>query len=262
MSTTNENILQSLAILEQNLKNINSAKEQVNNVVTTTGNLAKIIETYQASFESLSINVKAVLDDSRKFNLDSIAKLSEQTKNLSKETAKLSEFDASKALKSIEGEAIKQFQKKLSKPIEGLEEQIKNIEKEVTKLTEYNFKDSFSNLEKQVINQFNKDLKEKLTNLDNKVIDLQLKINEFKAQILRIEKIDLESNFKHILSTLTNHTDKQSIEITKKHEEIRDKCDNIILRLAHQEKEINTLKTLLFSAIGILIIGIILNIFF
>lgn len=259
MSTTNENILKSLAVLEQNLKDINSAKEQVNDVVKTSGNLAKTIETYQTSFESLSINVKAVLDDSRKFNLDSIAKLTEQTKNFSKEISKLTEFDVSKSLKSIESETIKQFQQNLIKPLEGLDKQIKNIEKEVAKLTEYDFKDSFINLEKQVINQFNADLKEKLVSLDNKAEDLQSKIDEFKVQISRIEKVDLEFHFKQILTTLTNHTDKQSTELTKKYEEVKSQGANIIVRLDHQDKETKTLKTLLFLTIGIIIIGIVIN---
>ena len=58
MSITNENVLKSLAVLEQNLKDINSAKEQVDNVIKTSGNLAKVIESYRTSFESLSINKK------------------------------------------------------------------------------------------------------------------------------------------------------------------------------------------------------------
>lgn len=260
MSTTNENILKSLAVLEQNLKDINSAKEQVDNVIQTSGNLAKVIESYQASFESLSINVKAVLEDSRKFNLDSIAKLTEQTNNFSKEISKLTEFDVSKSLKSIESETIKQFQQNLSKPLEGLDKQIQNIEKEVAKLTEYDFKESFNNLEKQVVNQFNANLKEKLDILDNKALDLQSKIDEFKAQILRIEKVDLESNFNHILTTLTAHTTKQSAEITKNYEEVRGQFENIILRFDQQDKETKTLKTLLFLIIGIGIIGMIINV--
>ena len=71
MSTTNENILKSLAVLEQNLKDINSAKEQVNSVVKSSSDLAIVIESYKSTFESLSVNVKAVLDDSKKFNNDS-----------------------------------------------------------------------------------------------------------------------------------------------------------------------------------------------
>ncbi len=257
---TNENIFKSLANLEQNLKDINSAKEQVNDVVKTSGNLAKTIETYQTSFENLSINVKAVLDDSRKFNLDSIAKLTEQTKNFSKEIAKLTEFDVSKSLKSIESETIKQFQQNLNKPLEGLDKQIKNFEKEVVKLTEFDFKDSFSNLEKQVINQFNADLKEKLITLDKKAQDLQSKIEEFKVQILRIENIDLESHFKHILTVLTNHLDNQSSELTQKYDELTNKYNNIILQFDQQDKETKALKTLVITTIVILIIGIVLNI--
>ena len=260
MSTTNDNILKSLAVLEQNLNDINSAKEQVNNVAKTSDHLAKIIETYQTSFESLSINVKAVLDDSRQFNLDSIAKLSEQTKTFSKEISKITEFDVSKSLKSIESEAIKQFQQNLSKPLEVLDIHIKNIDKEVSKLTEFDFQNSFNKIEKEVVNQFNSDIKEQLVTLDKKALDLQSKIDEFKTVVLRIEKIDLEWHFNEILTNLTNHTDKQHTEINKKYDEVKNQTANIFLRLDQQDRETKTLKTLLFLTIGLLIIGIIANI--
>ncbi len=257
MSTTNENILKSLAVLEQNLKDINSAKEQVNSVVKSSSDLAKVIESYQTTFESLSVNVKAVLDDSRKFNNDSIKKLSEQTTNFSKEIAKLTEFDVSKSLKSIESETIKHFQQNLSKPLKDLDKQIANIKNEVSKLTEFDFKDTFTNLEKQVVSQFKTDLKEKLDELDNKTLEIQSKIDEFKQQITRIEQVDLESHFKHIQTALTNHLDKQNIELSKKYEEAISKSDKIILRLDQQDKETKALKTLLFVIVGIIIIGIV-----
>jgi hypothetical protein len=259
MSTTNENILKSLAVLEQNLKDINSAKEQVNNVVKSSSDLAEVIESYQTTFESLSINVKAVLDDSRKFNNDSIKKLSEQTTNFSKEIAKLTEFDVSKSLKSIESETIKHFQQNLSKPLEDLDKQITNIKNEVSKLTEFDFKDTFTNLEKQVVSQFKTDLKEKLDELDNKTLEIQSKIDEFKEQITRIEQVDLESHFQHLLTAVTNHLDKQNIELIKKYEEAISKSDDILLRLDQQDKETKSLKTLLFLTIGIVIIGIIIT---
>jgi len=259
MSTTNENILKSLAVLEQNLKEINSAKEQVNSVVKSSGDLANVIESYKTSFESLSINIKVVLEDLKKFNNDSIKKLSEQTTNFSKEIAKLTEFDVSKSLKDIENETIKQFQQNLSKPLAELDKQIRNIEKEVTKLTEYDFNDSFSKLEKLVVNQFKIDLKEKLDELDNKALDLQSKIGEFKVQISRIENIDLESHFDNILIVLTNHLEKQSIEISRKFDNAISKSDSIILRLDQQEKETKTLKNILFVIIGVIIIGTIIT---
>lgn len=259
MSTTNENILKSLAVLEQNLKDINSAKEQVNSVVKSSGELAKVIESYKSTFESLSVNVRAVLEDSKKFNNDSIKKLSEQTTNFSKEIAKLTEFDVSKSLKSIESETIKHFQQNLSTPLEDLDKQITNIKNEVFKLTEFNFKDTFANLEKQVVSQFKTDLKEKIDELDNKTLEIQSKIDEFKQQITRIEQVDLESHFQHLLTTVTYNLDKQNIELTKKYEEAISKNDNIVLRLDQQDKETKSLKTLLFLTIGIVIIGIIIN---
>lgn len=259
MSTKNENILKSLAVLEQNLKDINSAKEQVNSVVKSSGDLAKVIESYKSTFESLSVNVKAVLDDSRKFNNDSIKKLSEQTTNFSKEIAKLTEFDVSKSLKSIESETIKHFQQNLSKPLEDLDKQIANIKNEVSKLTEFDFKDTFTNLEKQVVSQFKTDLKEKLDELDNKTLEIQSKIDEFKQQITRIEQVDLESHFNNILTVLTTHSEKQSIELSRKYDEVISKSDSIVLRLDKQDKEAKTLKNLVFVTIGIIIIGIVIT---
>jgi predicted nucleic acid-binding Zn-ribbon protein len=256
MSTTNENILKSLAVLEQNLKDINSAKEQVNSVVKSSGDLAKVIESYKSTFENLSINVKAVLEDSRKFNNDSIQKLSEQTTNFSKEITKLTEFDVSKCLDSIESKTIKQFEQNLNKPLEDLDKQITNIKNEVSKLSEFDFKDTFTNLEKQVVKQFNTDLKEKLDAIDNKAIDLQSKIDEFKSQISRIEKVDLESHFNNIQTILTTHYDKQSVELSKKYDEVISKSDCIILRLDKQDKEVKTLKILLLVTIGIIIAGL------
>lgn len=260
MSTTNENILKSLAVLEQNLKDINSAKEQVNKVVKTSGNLANAIESYQSSFERLSINVKTVLEDSRKFNLDSITKLSEQTKNFSREIAKFREFDVSKSLKSLENEVIKQFQRNLIKPLDALDKQTKNIKEEVDKLIEFNFQGSFSKIEKEVINQFNTDLKKQLVTLDKKGQELQSRIDDFKAQITRIEKVDLEYHFSEILTKLTNQAEKQHIDLSRKYEEVKKQGDNIFLKFDQQYKETKTLKNLLFLTIGILVIGIILNI--
>jgi hypothetical protein len=260
MSTTNENILKSLAVLEQNLKDIYSAKEQVNSVVKSSGDLAKVIESYNTTFESLSVNVKAVLEDSKKLNNDSIIKLSEQTTNFSKEIDKLTEFDVSKSLKSIESETIKHFQQNLSKPLEDLDKQITNIQNEVTKLTEFNFKDTFTNLEKQVIKQFSTDFKEKLNELDVKTLDIQSKSDEFKNQITRIEQIDLESQFKLIQAALTNHLDKQNIELFKKYETAISNNDKIILRLDQQDKETKVLKNYLFVTVGIIIIGIVITI--
>ena len=150
MSNTNENILKSLAVLEQNLKDIHSAKEQVIQVVKSSEDLAKIIDSCKSSFEGLSVNVQNVLKESRDFNLDTITKLSEQTES---------------------------------------------FKKEVTRLVEFDFMKSFQSMETEVIKQFEKDLLARLVALDKKEQDLQVKIDEFKAQISRIESIDLERHF-------------------------------------------------------------------
>lgn len=215
MSKTNEQILKSLVVLEQNLKDINSAKEQVNNVVKTSGDLAKAIESYQSSFEKLSINVKAILDDSRKFNNDSVTKLAEQTITFSKEIAKLTEFDVSKSLKAIENEVIKQF---------------------------------------------NLNLKEQLVTFDKKRLELQSTIDDFKAQILRIENVDLKSQVFDILTTMNNHFDEQLNELNNNIEAVKSDSNKIILRFDQQNKEIKLLKYSLFAICGLVVLGIILTI--
>jgi|APEBP8051072266_1049373.scaffolds.fasta_scaffold02955_2 hypothetical protein len=163
MSTTNENILKSLAALEQNLKDINSAKEQVDNILKTSENLAKVFELYQASFEGLSKNVGVVLEDSRKFNNDSFLKLSEQ-------------------------------------------------------------------------------------------------IEVFKAQVLRLEKVDLKSNFNLMLTTLTNQTDVKYNQLFKEFETVKNFNDDLNLRIEQQNKNLNNIKYCLFLSIALLIMSIILNI--
>jgi len=257
MSITNDNILKSLAVLEQNLNDINSAKEQVNKVVKSSSDIAKVIESYQSSFEGLSKNVKAVLEDSRKFNLDSISKLTEQTSNFSKEITKMTEFDVSKSLKSIESKAVKQFEQNLLIPLNAFDEHINKMKEEVDKLTEFNFQDSFNKLEKDVINQFNTNLKKKLDIFDNKVQELQTKIEEFKLQILRLEKVDLEYHFKNILRLLTDHLDQHYIQQGKKNEEIKNQYQILMTRFDKQEKEIKTSKTLLFVSIAMVIVVLI-----
>jgi len=171
MGNVNENILKSLAVLEQNLKDINSAKEQVTNVVKSSGNLAQVIESYKSSFEGLAKSVQTVLEESRNFNLGTITKLSKETDTFNKE---------------------------------------------VTKLTEFDFVKSFQSIETEVVKQFEKDLLTRLVVLDKKAQDLQIKIDEFKAQISRIEAIDLEVHFvKHqnTLNELSNHLSQQDNEL-------------------------------------------------
>ena len=305
MSSTNENILKSLAVLEKNLNEINSAKEEVSKVVSSSVEIVKVLDLYQSSFEGLSLNVKSVIDDFRKFNLDSIAKLSEQTQSFSKEITKLTEFDVSNSLKSIESKVVKQFEQNLIKPLNALDEQTKKIEievvrltefdfshsvknietevvsqfkqnlvlplvdleehtkkikEEVAKLTEFDFQNSFNQIEKEVVNQFNINLKEQLLTVDNKAKELQSKIDEFKNQILRIEKIDLVSHFNELLTALNHQADKQRIELRERFEAVKSQSSDIISRFDKQDIEIKSLRTQIFVSIGIFIIGAVLNI--
>lgn len=142
MSTTNENILKSLAALEGNLKDIDSAKEQVNNVVKSSGDLANVIESYKASFEGVSKNLKTVLREIKSANLNTISALSMQTELFNKEVTRLTEFDFTNSFDSIESKVIEQFGKDLKKQLAVIDEQSKSLQDKIDE-----FKSQISRIE-------------------------------------------------------------------------------------------------------------------
>ena len=259
MGATNERVLKSLAALEQNLKDITSASEQVNNVVGKSDELVKAIGSYKAILEGLSTNVKSILEDSRKFNLESVTKLSEQADKFSAEVEKLNKFDVSATLRSIEPKVVAQFQNNLVKPLESLKAHTSDINKEVTRLTKYNFREPLKKIENEIISQFNSDLQKQLGVLDDKWLELQSIIDDLKGQIIRLEQVDLASLLSDLQSVLIDNMEKNHVELSEKYAEVKSRIINIGSRLDNQDKEINSLKTLLLLTIGILVAGIVLS---
>ena len=125
MSRTNENILKSLAALEQDLKEINSAKDQVNSVVNSSDNLASAIKSYQKSFESLSTNINAVIEASRKLNNNTSSKLTVQLNKLSNEISKLESVDLEDQSKKIQN-ILTNHAKKQQEELDNKTVEIKN----------------------------------------------------------------------------------------------------------------------------------------
>lgn len=245
MSTTSENILKSLAVLEQNLKDIDSAKLQVSKVVKSSDDLAKVIETYQSSFDGVSKNLKTVLSEIKSVNLDTISNLSKQTELFNKEVDKLSNLDFETSFNSAKEKIVKQFEKDLKEKLIVLENKTTSFDKEVTRLTEFDFTNSFNSIESKVIEQFEKDFKTQLVAIDEQSKNLQDKIDEFKSQIVRLEAIDLESHFSALINDLT----KQNNEVKLQNETLL--------------KETKTNRTLLIVGIviivGLVIVDIILK---
>lgn len=245
MSTTSENILKSLAVLEQNLKDIDSAKFQVSKVVKSSDDLAKVIETYQSSFDDISKNLKIVLSEIKSVNLDTISNLSKQTELFNKEVDKLSNLDFGTSFNSAKEEIVKQFEKDLKEKLIVLENKTTSFDKEVTRLTEFDFTNSFDSIEAKVIGQFEKDLKKQLVVIDEQSKNIQEKIDEFKSQISRLEAIDLETHF----ATLIN-------DLTKQNNEVKLQNETLL-------KEIKTNRTLiivgLLLIVGLVIVDIILK---
>lgn len=245
MSTTSENILKSLAVLEQNLKDIDSAKFQVSKVVKSSDDLAKVIETYQLSFDGISKNLKTVLSEIKSVNLDTISNLSKQTELFNKEVDKLSNLDFETSFNSAKEQIVKQFEKNLKEKLIVLENKTTSFDKEVTRLTEFDFTNSFDSIEAKVIGQFEKDLKKQLVVIDEQSKNIQEKIDEFKSQISRLEAIDLETHF----ATLIN-------DLTKQNNEVKLQNETLL-------KEIKTNRTLiivgLLLIVGLVIVDIILK---
>ena len=95
MSNTSE-ILKSLAVLEQNLNDINSAKQQVIEVVDSSKALAQVIESYKASFEGLSSSVQNVFRESKNLNLEAVTSLQVKIDDLKMLITRLETIDLEK----------------------------------------------------------------------------------------------------------------------------------------------------------------------
>jgi hypothetical protein len=200
--SAHENILKSLAVLEQNLKDIDAAKTQVSKVINSSADLALVIDSYKSSFTDISKNLKSVISEIKGINVDTLSTLSKQTELLNNEVVKLSNLDFAKSFTAVKNETVKQFEKDLEKRLVILEDKTSKFDNQVIRLTEFDFTNSFKLIEQRVIEQFNKDLKSKLLLLDNKATELQSKIDDFKIEISRIAAIDINAHFTKISNNL------------------------------------------------------------
>lgn len=83
-----------------------------------------------------------------------------------------------------------------------LSTRVKEFEKEITRLVDTDFTRLFKDLQKVFIDQTRADLATELKRFEEKSKDLQVKIDELKKQIQRLEKIDLEKHFDKLQKTL------------------------------------------------------------
>lgn len=83
-----------------------------------------------------------------------------------------------------------------------LSTKIKEFEKEISRLLNTDFIKLFKDLQKVFIDQTREDLATELKRFEDNSNDLQTKIDELKAQVERLEKIDLEKHFDKLQKTL------------------------------------------------------------
>lgn len=81
--------------------------------------------------------------------------------------------------------------------------QIKDFDKEITRLVNTDFNKLFKDLQKVFIEQTRADLAMELKKFEENTKELQIKIDELKQQIERLEKIDIEKHFDKFQKTLS-----------------------------------------------------------
>ena len=124
----NDNILASLAELEQNLKDIDSARQQVAEVVQSSKSLADIIASYKSSFEELAHNVNQALDKNKDLSLNMLSELSNITILLKDELSKLSAFEFDRKFQTLQQEFIRQIERSLSDKFSMMDEKIQALQ--------------------------------------------------------------------------------------------------------------------------------------
>jgi hypothetical protein len=132
------------------------------------------------------------------------------------------------------------------------------LRNEVNRLTEFDFTNSIKTIQTKVISQFEKDLRTKLLIIDETLIKVQNKFDDFENQILRLEKVDLESKFNFVLKKLTN----QFNQLETEQNNIYNKLSTEINLLKNsQEAENKRIKNLLFATMVLIVLGLFFRLF-
>ena len=124
--------------------------------------------------------------------------------------------------------------KSLDEYLQTYEEHSRLIKNEVNDLKQFDFIESFKNIDKKIISQSDLFFTKKLSVLDKNEQDLQSKIEKLNVEIIRIENIDFDLIINKAIDLLAG-------------------------QIEQQNKEVKTTKIYIFIAIGISLLGILLN---
>lgn len=83
-----------------------------------------------------------------------------------------------------------------------MEGKLGELDTQITRLASTNFKEMFESLQSEFIEQTRKDLEIELRKVDEKTVYFQDRINELRAQIERLEQIDLNRHFNELQKVL------------------------------------------------------------
>lgn len=140
--------------------------------------------------------------------------------------------------------------------ISKLSEQVDVFKLEVNKLSNLNIEASIKNIEKEVVLQFNKDLKKQLEHIDSKNIEFQSKINEFKDQINRIEKMKLDILVNEVALSINNKINTFELIINEKIDSLINIEKDTLKKIQSQNTKIKIIFVILFVLIMLSILSI------
>jgi hypothetical protein len=163
-------------------------------------NYEKVIQQSQANIKSLSEKLKEF--DKWQQDIKELIKQPEIFDAKYQEIVKLSE-DFTNTLGASTKEYLDGNNTLFTSKLNELSDKTKVLQEEISRLVNTDFTKLFQDLQKLFIDQTREDLATELKKFDDKSTDLQIKIDELRKQVERLENIDLEEHFDKLQKTLS-----------------------------------------------------------
>lgn len=280
---TDNNTHSVLFELQKNLEDLSSAKEQVDffrgKSLEITDGISEVQRKYVEHLQGIKSDYESRVRDLKNELISFLAKTEDENKQTIQKIVTKSEETIGKGIEKFEtvSKKVESSNNEKIEAINSLLEHYKNVVEASNSLietltaidfpTKLDALSSKSQLIIESITSAKQALEIKLNETQNSIID---KTNTAKEQVIQnndnkinslTEKItEANSNVK---TTISNNFEEQSKQTKTAFDNLNTLVEKQINqtkeRLDKQDKEITVLKTLLFVAIGIIIIGIVLN---
>lgn len=216
----NQAIIKSLKALEASLSEIESARTQVSIVTSSAEELSSIIFKYTDTLGEVSKSISDILQESKKFNLDTLKIWNEKILEIQAEISKIIESISSNLdiFEKKESMIIEEVRSKILDSVSPIDEHIHDLSLVIEEL-----KSSTDLLRKEIDRLGILDLKNKIESISNNISGVDTKIvnaiTDMKSRIsglyslLQTEIAGVKSNLSDISSNITTETSKNSEKI-------------------------------------------------